>query len=117
MAASLRLLAALPGRSIAVLGDMLELGPDEDRWHAEAVQLALDLGLAAVFVSGPRMARAAATLDDPRLHAAEDGLQLVEPLRAALVAGDRVLFKGSRGARVERILHAVRGDDIPEGAH
>src|SRR5690606_23944979 len=57
--ASLRTLAALPGRRAAVLGDMLELGADEADWHRRIVELALGLGLDLVVLVGPRMRAAA----------------------------------------------------------
>lgn len=119
MAASLRLLAALPGRRTAVIGDMLELGDDEARWHRELVELADGLGLDRLVLVGPRMAAVADAARRTEVWAAVDGVTLAGRLAATLGPDDRVLFKGSRGARVERILHEVqgvgRGPD--EGAH
>jgi UDP-N-acetylmuramoyl-tripeptide--D-alanyl-D-alanine ligase len=105
MCASLDLLASLPGRRIAVIGDMLELGAEEARLHAEVVAHALGLGLDRVVCVGPRMVRALGGSD--AAWGAEDGVTLAERLAATLRAGDHVLFKGSRGARVERVLEAV----------
>jgi UDP-N-acetylmuramyl pentapeptide synthase len=45
----------------------------------------------------------------PGALASADGSDVPEFLRAWLQPGDRVLFKGSRGARVERILLALQG--------
>jgi UDP-N-acetylmuramoyl-tripeptide--D-alanyl-D-alanine ligase len=107
--ASLRTLAQLPGRRVAVLGDMLELGAEEAAWHERTGALAASLGLDLVVLVGPRMAAAAAyARGRAPVWAAEDGMELVERLRAWLRPGDRVLFKGSRGARVERIVHALQ---------
>lgn len=103
--ASLRTLAALPGRRAAVLGDMLELGADEAEWHGRVVELATSLGLDLVVLVGPRM-RAAAR---PGAVAPEDVDATVALLRDWLQPGSHVLFKGSRGARVERILQALQG--------
>jgi len=109
MEASLRTLASLPGRRAAVLGDMLELGPAEAAWHERVAALAASLGLDLLVLVGPRMSRAAGAARGPtEVWAAEEGLDLVERLRAWLRSGDRVLFKGSRGARVERIVHALQ---------
>ena len=108
MAASLRMLAGLDGRRVAVLGDMLELGADEVRWHADIATLALSLELDLVILVGDRMALACT---DGRAWSAVDPADLLTPLQQWLRPGDRVLFKGSRGARVERILHSLqRGD-------
>jgi len=104
MAASLRLLASLPGRRIAVIGDMLELGPDEARWHAETVELARSLGLDRIVLVGPRMV-AAHTEGTEACPTPDDA---VRALRGTLRPGDRVLFKGSRGARVEQVLAGLR---------
>lgn len=114
MEASLRVLAGLPGRRAAVLGDMLELGPEEGEWHRRLAALAGALQLDLVVLVGPRMAAAAAAC--PGAWAFEDGGDAVAPLRAWLRAGDTVLFKGSRGARVERVLHGLRGE-TPGGDH
>lgn len=115
MEASLRLLASLPGRRVAVLGDMLELGPDEGHFHTETARLAGELGLDLVVLVGPRMSRAAPAVDGVPCWAAEDGLTLADRLADWIGPEDRVLFKGSRGARVERILHHLQGN-TDEGA-
>ena len=118
-AASLRLLASLPGRRVAVIGDMLELGPGEGAFHDDIAALARDLTLDLVVLVGPRMAAAAASC--PAAWVSPDGetvggRSLADALRNWLRPGDRVLFKGSRGARVERVLDAVRGTS-DSGAH
>ena len=104
MAAALRTLASLGGRRIAVLGDMLELGDAEASAHAEALALATSLGLDRILVTGPRMTGAAA--------GGVEGYVDVDALSAALApdlrAGDVVLVKGSRGARMERVLDRIR---------
>lgn len=107
MEASLRMFAALPGRKAVVLGDMLELGADEARFHDEIVELACSLRFDKILLVGPRMSIAARDTDSGRIERAQDGTLLAGPLADWLSAGDRVLFKGSRGARVERILQAL----------
>ncbi|MEQ1502231.1 MAG: UDP-N-acetylmuramoyl-tripeptide--D-alanyl-D-alanine ligase [Myxococcota bacterium] len=118
MEASLRLLASLPGRRAAVLGDMLELGPDELDWHRSIVALAGELGLDHVVLVGPRMAAVAAACPGAAVH--PDPATAVEPLQQWLADGgaaDVVLFKGSRGARVERVLLGLRGEIPSDGGH
>ena len=107
MEASLRMFASLPGRKVAVLGDMLELGDDEARFHDEIAELAVRLRLDRVLLVGPRMSLALQGVDAGRVERAVDGTLLAGPLADWLRAGDRVLFKGSRGAKVERILQAL----------
>lgn len=108
MVASLDVLAQMPGRRIAVLGDMLELGPDELTWHREVVQHAVSVGLDRVVLIGERMAAAAST-PGPVTHHAHVS-ELIDDLRGWLTEGDVVLLKGSRGARVEQVLQGLQGD-------
>lgn len=102
--AALATLAELPGRRAVVLGDMLELGPEEARFHAEAVQRALELELDKVVLVGPRMCAALPGADVLRGQQPED---VVPALSAWLQPGDVLLLKGSRGARVERVLQGL----------
>lgn len=104
MTAALRTLAALPGRRIAVLGDMLELGPVEDWGHAEVLRVAAEAGIDRVLVTGERFARAAG----PGVEVYADVQALAAALCADLRPGDAILVKGSRGARMERVLDPVR---------
>ncbi len=115
MVASLGVLAELGGRRVAVLGDMLELGRDEAQWHADVARRAGELALDLVVLVGPRMSKAGAACIGARELWLEPDLEPVaEKLRAWLRAGDRVLFKGSRGARVERILLSLQGSNAAE---
>lgn len=108
MTAALRTLAALPGRRIAVLGDMLELGPVEDWGHAEVLRVAREAGIDRVLVTGERFARAAG----PGVEVHPDVPALSAALCADLRPGDAILVKGSRGARMERVLDPVRAHPV-----
>jgi len=115
MSAALRTLAELAGqgggRALAVLGDMLELGPAEAESHralgAEAA--AAVRGLAAF---GPRSrhtaegARAAGLPAADLLHA-EEIAPLAAWVRERLAPGDVLLVKGSRGMKLERLVEAI----------
>jgi len=104
MAAALRTLSALPGRRVAVLGDMLELGSAEAQSHRDVLSIARALPIQRVMVTGARMNEAAR----PPAEAYPDVDALIVALLADLAPGDSVLVKGSRGARMERVLDAVR---------
>jgi UDP-N-acetylmuramoyl-tripeptide--D-alanyl-D-alanine ligase len=106
--ASLAVLAGLGGRRVAVLGDLLELGADEAMWHQRVATHATGLGLDLVVLVGERMSKAARP--SATVWTFEDAEDAVAPLSAWLRPGDTVLFKGSRGARVERVLHGLRGE-------
>jgi UDP-N-acetylmuramoyl-tripeptide--D-alanyl-D-alanine ligase len=110
MKASLKVLSAMEGRRVAVLGDMLELGPLESLFHTEVVAYADTLGLDLLVLVGPRMNAASVGAASTDLRAFEDPTEAVRMLTEWLDAGDVVLFKGSRGARVEQILQDLTHD-------
>jgi UDP-N-acetylmuramoyl-tripeptide--D-alanyl-D-alanine ligase len=112
MAASLAVLAALPGaRRIAVLGDMLELGDFAEEAHrglaaaitGEAVDLVYTAGemMALLFDALPAEIQGASYLS------ADD---LAAPLAAQLRSGDVVLVKGSAGSRMGAIVAALNSN-------
>lgn len=97
------------GRRIAVLGDMLEMGPDGAAHHAA---LAGDIERARVdlvFASGPEMQSLWDALPASR-HGAYGirSVDVVAPLLAALQQGDVVLVKGSFGSRMSVIIDALK---------
>ncbi|NCG18698.1 MAG: UDP-N-acetylmuramoyl-tripeptide--D-alanyl-D-alanine ligase [Rhodobacterales bacterium] len=105
MEASLRMLADLPGRRVAVLGDMLELGTDEAYWHQQIVDLTVSLALDRVVLVGGLMSATVGGVNCQRFEHRHD---VADSFAQWLQSGDTVLFKGSRGARVEQILHSVK---------
>lgn len=121
MGAALELLGATQpgagGRRIAVLGDMLELGPRGADLHAE---LATDLKRANVdllFTAGPLMSRLyyAAPEAMRGAHRATP-LELEEAVLAAIRSGDVVMVKGSNGSRISRMVAAVKEKFAPKKA-
>ncbi len=110
MGASLRTLSDVPRsdgvRRIALLGDMLELGPDEIPQHRAILELALSLDLDLIGLAGPRFTKAAE--DHPTVCTAPDATSLAHMVQDQLSPGDVVLLKGSRGMALERILHELR---------
>lgn len=109
--AALNLLSELDGRKVAVLGDMLELGPYEQQGHemvgVRAAQIASEL--VAVGERARVIARAARNVGMPaaRVHEFEDSQHAIEYLQTSLNAQDTVLVKGSRGMRMDRIVSAL----------
>jgi UDP-N-acetylmuramoyl-tripeptide--D-alanyl-D-alanine ligase len=96
------------GRRIAVLGDMLELGPEASKLHAGLVRNLEAIGADQVFTCGELMAALTDAL--PRRmrggHAATPE-QLLPIVLNAVQAGDVVLVKGSLGSRVGLIAEAL----------
>jgi len=106
--------AAVPGpggRRIAVLGDMLELGPMAPELHAGLAEPLLHAGVDLVFTCGTNMARLHATLPAAQrgVHAPSSDL-LLPGVRAAVRNGDVVVVKGSLGSRMGRIVDALLQD-------
>lgn len=100
-----------PGPKIAVLGDMLELGPTQEQLHADAGALAARLGIDAVFGFGPlsRHAVDAAKVGGVRAEHFESIESLASAMQEALEGADAgaALLKGSRGMKLERTLVAL----------
>lgn len=97
------------GRRIAILGDMLELGPDEMKMHAD---MARHPGLEAVQIIhcvGPRMQVLYQAL--PRAQRGEwaaTAPELALRARHLIDAGDIILVKGSKGSKVSLVVDALR---------
>jgi UDP-N-acetylmuramoyl-tripeptide--D-alanyl-D-alanine ligase len=97
------------GRRIAILGDMLELGPTEAALHAA---IARHPGLEAVHVIhcvGPRMRALHEAL--PRRQRGdwvETAAELAPRVRSLIDAGDILLVKGSKGIKVSLIVDVLR---------
>ncbi len=113
--AGLDLLAVQPGRRTLVLGDMAELGPDAARLHREAGELARRMGIERLHALGPLAAQAAAGFGRGA-GAYESVDALLHAVRAELDADSVLLVKGSRSARMERVVDALVGRDAG-GAH
>ena len=110
MAAALAVLGSKTGRKVAVLGEMLELGDCTAAEHYKVGRIAAEKA-DVVFAYGPnseRVLMGAITggMSDTRVSAYEDRDRLVAALKQQTRPGDVLLFKGSRGMRMEQILEA-----------
>lgn len=101
VASALETVAAMTGRSIAVLGPMAELGPVCELEHARMGELALDLGFDAVVVVGPDHGYALGG-GEIVVHATDID-EAHDTLTAILRPGDTVLIKASRSAGLEHL--------------
>ncbi|HEV7806815.1 MAG TPA: UDP-N-acetylmuramoyl-tripeptide--D-alanyl-D-alanine ligase [Solirubrobacteraceae bacterium] len=101
------LAASAPGRRVAVLGDMLELGPDEIGFHEEIGTYASECGLDVLIAVGPLAAHMAAGFDG-------ESRTVGDAAAAAVLAGelarpgDTVLVKASRGVGLEVVCAGIR---------
>jgi UDP-N-acetylmuramoyl-tripeptide--D-alanyl-D-alanine ligase len=110
--AAIEVLATLPGRRWLVLGDMAELGACADEEHAAVGEFARAHGVERLYATGALAARAAEAFGAGAQSFA-DVPALAAALRAALggAAHDlRVLVKGSRVNRLERVVEALASD-------
>jgi len=109
--AALNLLQELDGRKIAVLGDMLELGPYARRGHEMVGLRVADVVSELITVGelGHLIAKAArkAGLRPDAISEFEDSQEAIDYLGPRLCEGDVVLIKGSRGMQMDRIVSAL----------
>jgi UDP-N-acetylmuramoyl-tripeptide--D-alanyl-D-alanine ligase len=101
------LAASASGRRVAVLGDMLELGPDEDRFHAEIGAHAREAGVDVLVAVGPRAAHLADGYGE--VIALPDAAAAAATVPGLLAPGDTVLLKASRGVGLEVVARALEG--------
>lgn len=102
-----------PLRGVAVLGEMMELGKDADRYHREAGTNAACLGADALVAVGPRAklmaeAAAAAGLNKNEIYTAADAAEASAVAKKIIRKGDWVLIKGSRAMGLEAVAKAIR---------
>jgi UDP-N-acetylmuramoyl-tripeptide--D-alanyl-D-alanine ligase len=95
-----------PARRVAVLGDMLELGPEAVRFHREIGRHAVTRGVELLVTVGPLAAEMGAEFDG-ELHRVADAGAAAEVLAPLLRPHDHVLVKGSRGVGLERVAAAL----------
>lgn len=110
MHAALNVLGNRPGRHIAVLGDMLELGVCADAEHYKVGRMAAKSAdiLLAYGPNSQRMLYGAITggMSQNHARAFTDKEKIVQVLAQMAKPGDTLLFKGSNGMHMEQILEA-----------
>jgi UDP-N-acetylmuramoyl-tripeptide--D-alanyl-D-alanine ligase len=114
--AALKGLASLPaGRRVAVLGDMLELGPTEADFHRQAGRQVAENGWRFLLAVGP-LARhiaegaMAAGLPEGRVLTFSTSDEASARISALVEDGDLILVKGSRGIKTERVVERLKDD-------
>jgi UDP-N-acetylmuramoyl-tripeptide--D-alanyl-D-alanine ligase len=107
MRAALRDLAGRSGRRVAVIGDMMELGPGEAAFHRQIGALVAELGIDVLVAVGPRAewyVEGARGVPSERFA---DSTAAAAGIRAILEPGDVVLVKASRSVALERVCEAL----------
>ena len=115
MAAALEVLGKREGRHVAILGDMLELGACTQAEHYRVGRIAAEKAdvLLAFGPNGTRTLSGALTggMSENKALAFEDREKLITVLKRLVKPGDVLLFKGSRGMRMELILEGFLKDE------
>jgi UDP-N-acetylmuramyl pentapeptide synthase len=114
--AALRTLHEMPGsgRRIAVMGRMGELGHEAENGHRDVGRAVAELGIDQLIGVGTE---AGWMVEEARLNPATravlvaDAREAAQLLRQEVSAGDIVLFKGSRSARIERVLQLLENPE------
>ena len=109
--AALNVLGELPGRRIAVLGDMLELGDFEEEGHRKVGREALEV--VDMLVTVGRLGRITGRealawgMGEAQVLMLEDNQAAIAHLRKLIKRDDVILVKGSRGMAMEEIVNAL----------
>jgi UDP-N-acetylmuramoyl-tripeptide--D-alanyl-D-alanine ligase len=112
MRAALQYLAVCPGRRVAVLGDMRELGDMTGHYHRELGEFLAGTALARVFLFGNDVEGTYAAMRGrgagPEAMLFRDGEALSSAIAQSVAPGDVVLFKASRGVKLEAVAERVK---------
>ena len=100
------------GKKIVVFADMLELGAGEERFHSELGEKIATSGADLALAYGERTRASIEVLERSNTGCVarhfKDSLEVLVALKEVLRPGDLVLFKGSRGMHVEKVLEGIR---------
>ena len=111
--AALKVLEALPGKKILVLGDMGELGPEGAALHAQMGLAARLAGVDKLFALGELSREAVGAFGAGAMHF-ERIQELLADLENELTADTTVLVKGSRFMQMERVVMSFAMQDVRE---
>ncbi len=114
MAAAIELVSNLKGydRKILVLGDMLELGPEEEQYHYQIGKGLNQTKIDLVFTYGnlgSHIAKGAReVLGGQKVYAFSDKTELIDELEKHMNEKTLVLVKASRGMKLEEVVKAMQ---------
>jgi UDP-N-acetylmuramoyl-tripeptide--D-alanyl-D-alanine ligase len=108
MLAALDLLSELPGRRIALLGDMLELGPAEEEGHRRIGEIAGGVcDILLTIGDRGRVISENARRGDADVRHLGSTSEAIDALKNELRAGDHILIKASRAMAFEEVVSAL----------
>ena len=96
------------GRKIFVFGDMFELGPTADEQHQKVGERCLELNLDGVFTIGEHTRHTNSMINNGMMSKHfKNKEDLITSLQKIIESGDKILFKGSRGMEMDKIIKGV----------
>ncbi|MEJ2308626.1 MAG: UDP-N-acetylmuramoyl-tripeptide--D-alanyl-D-alanine ligase [Gammaproteobacteria bacterium] len=110
VAAAISVLTAVGGNSVLVLGDLAELGDDPRGAHEQLGRVAREHGVGRLYTLGP-LSEATAREFGKGSRACMDIDTLIAALKEDVSSEDVILVKGSRTARMERVVAALVSED------
>ncbi len=111
MRAAISAAALRPGRKIAVLGDMYELGANELELHRALAEPLVEAGFTRIFMAGECMRLLMGALPQPmRAGWSSKPQNLLTKLKGELLDGDIVLIKGSNASGVGKVAARLKGE-------
>jgi len=111
MRAAFSAAALRPGRKLALLGDMYELGADELELHRALSEPLVEAGFERVFMAGECMRLLMGALPQPmRAGWSSKPQNLLTKLKGELLDGDVVLIKGSNASGVGKVAAQLKGE-------
>ena len=111
MESSIDLLQKMPGRKVAILGDMLELGELSDKLHFRVGKYAAKAGTDVIVCVGTRSEKtymAARMSTDNQVELFHDNEECIDALPAILEPGDSILVKASNSMHFYEIVDALK---------
>ena len=111
MRAAFSAAALRPGRKLALLGDMYELGADELELHRALAEPLVEAGFERIFMAGECMRLLMGALPQPmRAGWSSKPQNLLTKLKGELLDGDIVLIKGSNASGVGKVAAQLKGE-------
>jgi len=115
---ALKSLADIPAkRKLAVLGDMLELGQNEEDYHIQAGKQVYKYGWDILVTVGPisryiAQGAIASGMDKNQIFSFENSEETAEGILSIFHEGDLILVKGSRGMKTEKIVEIIKKNEV-----
>jgi len=106
VSAAIDVLAAMPGNTVLVLGDMAELGEDAKQLHSEIGSKAKNAGIKVLYATGKYSVSTVKAFGDNGFWF-QNKNELTNALKEKLTASDVVLIKGSRSAVMEEVVEQI----------